>query len=181
MRLAGKYGDGIEVQSRLDALDMSIVNAFYPGYGIGGKATGSLDFEQASPSAFPRADARLTIASFTRTTAAQVSQPVDVNFVGKLLPDGGEARAVFRERGAVIGRMVASLRPLGPAGTGTWTERLLSRRRWAAASATTARPIRCRRSRACVITACRDRSGWPPISRAGWPIRASTVSCGPTL
>lgn len=124
-RLAGRYGPGLKLQSRLDALDMSIVNAFYPGYGIGGKATGSLDFEQVSPSAFPRADARLTIDNFTRTTAASVSQPVDVNFVGKLLADGGEARAVFRERGAVIGRMIASLRPLGP-GAGAWTDRLLA-------------------------------------------------------
>jgi translocation and assembly module TamB len=129
MRLAGTWGagnaGGIKLESRLDALNLSIVNAFLPGYGIGGQATGSLDFAQAGPAAFPRADARLSIDNFTRTTATSVSQAVDVNFVGKLLPDGGEARAVFRERGAVIGRMVASLRPLGPAG-GTWSERLFA-------------------------------------------------------
>jgi translocation and assembly module TamB len=49
---------------------------------------------------------------------------VDINFVGKLLPDGGEARAVFRKQGSVIGRLVASLRPLPP-GEGAWTTRLL--------------------------------------------------------
>ncbi len=125
MRLAGAWGnDGsIKVESRLDALNLSIINAFMPGYGIGGQATGSLDFTQAGPAAFPRADARLTIDNFTRTTAISVSQPVDVNFVGKLLPDGGEARAVFRERGSVIGRLQASLRPLPP-GTGSWIQRL---------------------------------------------------------
>lgn len=125
MRVAGTYGDGIKIQSRLDALDMALINAFIPGYGIGGRATGSLDFAQANASAFPRADARLSIDDFTRTTSVSVSQPVDVNFVGKLLPDGGEARAVFRVRGSVIGHMVASLRPLGP-GSGSWTERLLA-------------------------------------------------------
>ncbi|GGZ01339.1 translocation/assembly module TamB domain-containing protein [Novosphingobium colocasiae] len=123
-QVAGRYGPGIKVQSRLEGVDLALVNAFLPGYGVGGRASGSLDFEQASPGAFPRADARLTLNNFTRTTAATVSQGVDVNLVGKLLPDGGEARAVMRRGGSVIGRMVASLRPLPP-GSGPWMERLM--------------------------------------------------------
>jgi translocation and assembly module TamB len=101
-----------------------LVNGFIPAIGVGGSATGSFDFEQSGPASFPNADARLSIHDFTRTTSVSVSAPVDVNFVGKLLPDGGDARAVFRERGSVIGRMQASLRPLPP-GAGPWTERLL--------------------------------------------------------
>lgn len=124
-RIAGRFGDGIMLQSRLERVNMAILNAVYPDMGLGGRATGSLDFEQANSDSFPRADARLTITDFTRTTAASVSQPVDVNFAGKLLADGGEARAVMRKRGSVIGRMQASLRPLG-AGAGTWTERLMA-------------------------------------------------------
>ncbi|SFG06228.1 autotransporter secretion inner membrane protein TamB [Novosphingobium sp. CF614] len=123
-RLAGTYGPGFKLQSRLEGVDIASVNAFVPGYGIGGTANGSLDFEQAGPSAFPRADARLTLNNFTRTSATTVSQPVDVNFVGKLLPDGGEGRAVIRRRGSVIGRMAVSLRPLPP-GEGSWTARLM--------------------------------------------------------
>ncbi|OHD07541.1 translocation/assembly module TamB domain-containing protein [Sphingopyxis sp. RIFCSPHIGHO2_12_FULL_65_19] len=124
-RIAGRFGDGIMVQSRLDRVNMAILNAVYPDMGLGGRASGSLDFEQANADSFPRADARLTITGFTRTTAASVSQPVDVNFAGKLLADGGEARAVMRRRGSVIGRMQASLRPLGPV-AGGWTERLMA-------------------------------------------------------
>jgi len=124
IRLAGTYGEGIELQSRLERLDMAIFNAFSPGLGVGGSATGSLDFSQAGSTAFPRADARLSINDFTRTTAVSVSQPIDINFTGKLLPEGAEARAVMRQRGAVIGRMVASLRPLG-SGEGAWMERLM--------------------------------------------------------
>src|SRR3546814_17729913 len=101
---------------------MALLNAIYPDMGLGGRATGSLDFEQAGAAAFPRADARLTISNFTRTTAALVSEPVDVNFAGKLLPDGGEVRAVMRDRGSVIGRLQASLRPVGP-GAGRSEER----------------------------------------------------------
>jgi translocation and assembly module TamB len=128
VRLAGIYGAGIndgrlKIESRLDSFDMSLVNGFIPAIGVGGSATGSLDFEQASPDAFPRADARLSIHDFTRTTSVSISTPVDANFVGKLLPDGGEARAVFRERGSVIGRMQVSLRPLPP-GAGPWMTRL---------------------------------------------------------
>lgn len=123
VRLAGTYGTGIRLESRLDRLDMAVLNAFVPGYGIGGKATGSLDFAQANPGSFPRADARLTIEGFSRTTAAVVSQPVDINVVGKLLPDGGQAQAVIRRRGTVIGRLNASLRPLG-AGRGDWVSRV---------------------------------------------------------
>jgi translocation and assembly module TamB len=124
VRLAGSYGEGLNIQSRFEELDMAIVNAFVPGLGIDGQASGSLDFVQSGPNAFPRADARLQIAGFSRSTAVSVSEPVDINFVGKLLPDGGEARAVMRRRGSVIGRMNASLRPLPP-GEGGWTTRLL--------------------------------------------------------
>lgn len=122
-RVAGRFGDGIMLQSRLERVNMAILNAVYPDMGLGGRATGSLDFEQANSDSFPRADARLSITGFTRTTAASVSQPVDVNFAGKLLSDGGEARAVMRKRGSVIGRIQASLRPLGP-GAGDWMTRL---------------------------------------------------------
>ena len=124
MRLAGTYGDGLKLQSRLDSLDLALVNAFIPDLGVAGTATGSLDFSQASPNTFPDADARLTISNFSRSTAATVSQPVNINFVGKLEPDGGEARAVLRRRGSVIGRLVASLKPLPP-GSGNWVTRML--------------------------------------------------------
>jgi len=90
-RVAGRFGEGIMIQSRLERVNMAILNAVYPDMGLGGRATGSLDFEQAGAESFPRADARLSITGFTRTTAASVSQPVDVNFFGKLLSDGGEA------------------------------------------------------------------------------------------
>ena len=125
VKLAGTYGQGMKVQSRIENIDMALVNAFTPGLGIGGRASGSLDFEQAGPDSFPRADARLHLENFTRTTAAAVSQPIDVNFVGKLLPDGGEARAVMRRSDTVIGRLAVSLRPLGP-GAGGWTTRLMA-------------------------------------------------------
>ena len=125
LQLAGDYGRGLNIQSRLKDVNLAIINPMMPGLGLGGKATGSLDFSQSSPNAFPEADARLQIENFTRTSLASVSQPVDVNLVGRLQPDGGNARAIFRRRGAAIGRMQVNLTPLPP-GAGSWTTRLLA-------------------------------------------------------
>lgn len=125
VRLAGRYGDGTVLQARLDKLDLAITNAFVPDLGIGGTATGSLDFAQTSPEAFPSADLRLEVDDLTRSSLARVSTPVHISMVGKLLPDGGDLRALIRRGNATIGRVVTTLRPLGP-GAGSWTERLMA-------------------------------------------------------
>lgn len=124
VRLAGSYGTGMALQARLDKLDLEVVNGLVPGLGVDGIASGSLDFAQPNADAFPSADARLEIDNFTRSSLAMVSTPVDISFVGKLLPDGGDARALIRRGTTTIGRVVATLRPLGP-GAGSWTERLM--------------------------------------------------------
>lgn len=125
IRAAGVYGTGMSIQTRLDRLDLSIVNAFVPGTGIGGTATGSLDFAQAADQSFPRADARLTIRNFQRTSLASVSEPVDIVFAGDLRPEGGSGRALIRRGTTTVGRMVANLRPLPP-GSGSWVTRMLA-------------------------------------------------------
>ena len=125
IQLAGDYGRGLNIQSRLKDVNLALVNPMMPGLGLGGIATGSLDFAQSSPNSFPEADARLRIDDFTRTSLASVSQPVDLHFVGRLLADGGNARVIFRRRGATIGRMHVNLTPLPP-GAGSWTNRLLA-------------------------------------------------------
>ncbi|MDP9414889.1 MAG: translocation/assembly module TamB, partial [Pseudomonadota bacterium] len=125
VRLAGRFGNGMTIQSRIDGLDLSILNAFSPGLGIGGRATGSVDFAQPSGAAFPRADARLNIANFTRTGIATVSEPVNLAVAGALRPEGGTAAAVIRRLGNVIGRAQVRLQPLSPA-AGSWSTRLLA-------------------------------------------------------
>jgi translocation and assembly module TamB len=125
VRLAGSYGHGLVVQTRLDNLDLSIVNAFSPGLGIGGRATGSLDFSDPGGGVFPRAEARLNVAGFTRTGIAVRSSPVDLFVTGNLTPEGGSAGAIIRRGGAIIGRAQVRLQPLGPA-AGSWRTRLLA-------------------------------------------------------
>ncbi len=125
IQIAGDYGRGLNIQSRLKEVNLAIINPMMPGLGLGGTATGSFDFAQKSPNAFPEADARLRIDNFTRTSLASVSQPVDMHFVGRLLADGGNVRAIFRRRGAAIGRIHVNLTPLPP-GAGPWTTRILA-------------------------------------------------------
>lgn len=125
VRLAGSYGDTMSFQSRLDKVDIAALNPLFPVPGLSGTVTGSLDWAQASLAAFPRADARLEISSFVRANLGSRSQPVDISLVGRLLPDGGNARAIIRRRGAAVGRVQIDLTPLPP-GTASWTERLLA-------------------------------------------------------
>jgi translocation and assembly module TamB len=125
VQLAGRFGNGMEIQSRMAGLDLSIFNAFTPGLGLGGRATGSLDFAQPFGSSFPWADMRINIANFTRTGIAMVSEPVDIAVAGALRPEGGTLAAVIRDEGAVIGRAQVRLQPLS-APAGAWTTRLLA-------------------------------------------------------
>lgn len=121
VRLTGRYGPGIEMRARFDNLDLSVLNAFAAGAGVGGRATGSLDFAQTG-NAFPRADLRLSVDNFTRSGAAVVSEPVDLALLGTLRSEGGSLGAVIRRGGQPIGRLQARLQPVGPGGS--WTSRL---------------------------------------------------------
>jgi len=124
-RVAGMFGKTMRLQSRLEDVDLALVNSLVPGSGIGGKAIGSIDFTQSGDAGFPLIDARLTLAGFTRTTAVAVSQPVDVIMQAKLAPAAGDVRAVIRRRGSTLGRLAATLQPGGGA---TWSDRLMSAR-----------------------------------------------------
>jgi len=123
--LAGRYGSALEVQARLENLDLSIANTVSPGLGLGGRATGSIDFVQAAGSSFPQADARLTIAGFTRTGIAVRSDPVDIALLGQLRPQGGNLNAVIRRGGALIGGAQVRLQPVAAAG-GSWMSRMMA-------------------------------------------------------
>jgi translocation and assembly module TamB len=123
LQLAGNYGRGLVINSRLKDVDLALLNPIYSGLGLGGTATGSLDFNQSGPHAFPSADVRLAIKNFTRTTLASVSKPVDMNITGRLLPQGASFRAIIRRRGALVGQAQINLTPL-PSGRGSWTARL---------------------------------------------------------
>jgi translocation and assembly module TamB len=120
--VSGNFGDTTNGHAVLRNLDLSIANAFAPGLGLGGKATGTVDY--VSRGAVPDLKARIDIAGFTRTASLTVSEPVDIALLATLNEAGGDARALVKRGGAIVGRMQAKLAPLG-AGAGL-TQRLMA-------------------------------------------------------
>lgn len=123
VELAGRYGARTEMRAKLNGVDLSIAQAFAPTLGLGGKATGTVDFTMRGE-ALPVARARIDIAGFTRTGALVVSDPVDIAMLGTLGDAGGDIRALIRRGGTTVGRINARLGPV--AGGGQWSERLMA-------------------------------------------------------
>jgi translocation and assembly module TamB len=123
--IVGSYGDSLALQARIDKVDIAVLDPFLPGLGMSGRASGSLDWSQASMTAFPNANMRLEISRFVRANLGSRSQPVDISMVGRLMPTGGNARFIIRRRGAAVGRLQIDMTPLPP-GNAHWTERLLA-------------------------------------------------------
>ncbi|CAN5201823.1 hypothetical protein BH10PSE12_BH10PSE12_36800 [soil metagenome] len=121
--LAGHFGNRTSAQARFQDFDLAVANIFTPGLGLGGKATGTLDFAQTG-NAFPTATTRLSVADFTRSSLAAVSNPVAISVEGKLTPAGADLRALIRKNGTALGRVVATMQPVGSAGS--WMERLMA-------------------------------------------------------
>ncbi|TZG29588.1 translocation/assembly module TamB domain-containing protein [Sphingomonas montanisoli] len=115
--LSGTYGRATTLKARLANMDVSIAQAFMPGLGLGGRATGTIDYSQLAGATVPSVRARLDIARFTRTAAYVVSTPVDIALLGTLGDGGGELRALIRRGGGIVGRMQARLAPLGEGAT----------------------------------------------------------------
>jgi len=122
MQLSGRFGRTTELHAWLQNLDLAVLNAFLPDFGVGGKASGTVDLSAAG--AVPDVRARVDVAGLTRTSALTVSEPVDVALLATLGAGGGDARAIVRRGGAIVGRVQARLAPLG-AGAGLM-ERLMS-------------------------------------------------------
>jgi translocation and assembly module TamB len=121
MDVSGRFGGGVtSVHAVLRQLDLSIVEPFKPGLGIGGTATGTLDY--AGGGAVPNVRARIDVSRFTRTASLTVSEPLDVALLATLNGGGGELRALVKGGGAVVGRVQARLAPL--AAGSTLTQRL---------------------------------------------------------
>jgi len=75
-------------------------------------------------SGLPTANANLTITGFKRAGVTSLSAPVDIAVLATLSAAGGEAHALVRRSGTVIGRAEARLDAI-PA-KGTWGARLLA-------------------------------------------------------
>ncbi len=124
MQVSGQYGSVTRIDARLDNLDVGIVEAFTPGLGLGGKASGTIAATLPAGNALPQAEARLAISGFTRTAAATVSTPVDIATRARLDGNGADVAAIIRRGSTIIGRLQARMTPTTEAGG--WSERLMT-------------------------------------------------------
>jgi translocation and assembly module TamB len=121
--VSGRFGGAAtSVHAVLRQLDLSIIEPFKPGLGIGGTATGTLDY--VGGGTVPNIRARIDVIRFTRTAALTVSDPLDVALLATLNGKGGELRALIKGQGATLGRVQARLAPL--AAGASLTDRLYS-------------------------------------------------------
>ena len=124
--IGGTFGDATTINAKLDGLGLGLVDLFYPGLGIGGSLSGTVDAVLPADGGLPRGRANLRVARFTRTGIAAVSLPVDLGINGAI--DGGAAalKAVIVRSGVVVGRAQAQLKPIRGRADDIWLERLLA-------------------------------------------------------
>ncbi|HEY2049582.1 MAG TPA: translocation/assembly module TamB domain-containing protein, partial [Caulobacteraceae bacterium] len=114
--LAGQLGGtGLAGSARLEQVDLAVANGFDPQLGLSGAANGVVSFNLANGSP-PTGSAQLEISRFTRASLAGESEPLDIAVLASLAPRQGLAHAVVRRRGAVVGRLQATLGPFGADG-----------------------------------------------------------------
>jgi translocation and assembly module TamB len=108
--LSGRSGSRPELHAQLRGMPMQILDIVKPGLGLGGSATGSLDYAWKGNRS-GRID--LKIRGLSRAGLVLASKPIDVGIAG-IINDGRAAvRAVAASDGRVIGRAQARFAPLG--------------------------------------------------------------------
>ncbi len=124
IRLEGRYADALQIRSNIDNVNLAILNPMLPGFEMGGRASGVIDWNQTSFDAVPQAQGRLEIKRFTRNSVGTPSQPVNFSLKGNLDTDGGEFSARILRQSAKVGRLQVKLGAL-PTGPGEWIDKLL--------------------------------------------------------
>ena len=120
--LAGLFGARTEVDARLEAMPLAIIDIFYPELGLGGIASGTVRYSSPSAEAAPSGDMNLRVRGLTRAGLVLTSRPVDIGINARLAGSNAAFRAVAVSEGRTIGR--AQGRMTGIRGPGSLGARL---------------------------------------------------------
>jgi translocation and assembly module TamB len=123
IEISGRYGAGVTADLRIDQLDLGLTRAFAPALGLSGRASGTADVTLPAGGGAPAARLRLQIDRLRRSTAAEVSEPVDVTLAADLAATGLDAHALLKRGTAVIGRAQARI-ATSPTDRRPWRARL---------------------------------------------------------
>ncbi len=108
--VSGQSGNAPELHADIAAMPMQLLDLFYPRLGLGGVASGRIDYRWAGR---PSGRADLRVRNLSRAGLVLASKPIDVGVAAVL--DGTKAalRAVAVSDGKTIGRAQARFAPLG--------------------------------------------------------------------
>ena len=122
--VSGSYGATTAIAAQIRSVDLLLAETFFPGSGLTGAVSGDVD--AAFRDGVPVAHANLRVTGFSRTGVSGASTPVDLAILAALSASGGEAHAVARRGGTVLGRLEARLASIPGPASGAWTDRLLA-------------------------------------------------------
>lgn len=114
--LAGLFGERTEMDARLEAMPLAVMDIFYPDLGLGGVASGVLRYAAPAPGAAPSGEANLRIRGLTRAGLVLSSRPVDIGVNARLAGANAAVRAVAVSEGRTVGRAQARFSPIGASG-----------------------------------------------------------------
>ncbi len=115
--LAAQFGGRTEIDARLEAMPLTILDIGFPELGLGGIASGSVRYRFPSAGEPPTGEAKLQVRGLTRAGLVLSSRPVDIGLNARLDGGRGALRAVAVSEGRTIGRAQAMISPIGRSGT----------------------------------------------------------------
>ena len=111
--LSGRSGAAPEVHAELRDMPMQILDIVQPGLGLGGRATGRLDYAWKGNRS-GRLD--LKVRGLSRAGLVLSSTPIDVGIAAVVAGGNAAVRAVAASEGRIVGRAQARFAPLGNGG-----------------------------------------------------------------
>ncbi len=115
--LSGLLGMGrAEIDARLEAMPLTVLDIGWPGLGLGGIASGTLSYRQQGE-ALPQGGMNLRIRGLTRAGLVLAARPVDLGVAARLDGVNGAIRAVAVSEGRTIGRAQARVSPISGGGS----------------------------------------------------------------
>jgi translocation and assembly module TamB len=106
-------GDTTELNARMEAMPLSVLDIGWPELGLGGNASGTLSYRFPAGGSQPSGAADLRVRGLTRSGLVLSSRPVDIGVAARLVNGHAGIRAVAVSEGRTIGRAQARLSPIG--------------------------------------------------------------------
>lgn len=101
-------GGPTQLRVLLSQMPLSVVDIVIADLGLGGVASGIVDYTNDGQGA-PSGNVALMVKGLSRSGLVLTSRPVDLALVARLNPDAVQTRAVIREGGDILGRLQARI------------------------------------------------------------------------